>query len=139
MIPFSRWSDPHVNPFMNTTDEKARVNDSAIDWKLVCYTVASCWSIFFLTYLEGKTLTLFLNPLPIVVKGLVGGLIYGYVGATSGWDLETVFFYWTVLGLLLSWFIHKTKSRTLPIMIFAFVHIVLSVLAFFPAMLMGGR
>ena len=66
---------------MNTTDENVRVDDSAIDWKLISYTVGSCWSIFFLTYLGGMTLTLFLNPLPIVVKGLAGGLIYGYVGA----------------------------------------------------------
>jgi hypothetical protein len=124
---------------MNTTDENVRVDDSAIDWKLVSYTVGSCWSIFFLTYLGGMTLTLFLNPLPIVLKGLAGGLIYGYVGATSGWDLETIFFYWTVLGLLLSWCIHKTKRKTLPIMIFTFVHIGLSVLALFPAMLMNGR
>ena len=124
---------------MNPTDENVRVDYSAIDWKLVSCTVGSCWSIFFLTYLGGMTLTLFLNPLPIVLKGLAGGLIYGYVGATSGWDLETIFFYWTVLGLLLSWSIHKTKRKTLPIMIFTFVHIGLSVLALFPAMLMNGR
>lgn len=124
---------------MSATDEKVRVNDSSINWKLVSYSVGGCWLIFACTYLQGKTLTMFLNPLPILLKGMVGGIIYGYVGATGGWDVETVFIYWTVIGLLLCWCLHKYESRTAPIVIIGGIHVVLSVLAWFPAMLLAGR
>ena len=95
--------------------------------------------VFALMCLGGKTLCLFLNPLPLLLKGIAGIVVYGYVGGTRGWNLETIFLYWTVLGLTLSWCFHKSERSSLIIAIAAGVHLVLSVLAFIPAMLLAGR
>ena len=123
--------------------EKAGAHDSAINWKLVGYTVSGCWIIFALMFLEGKTLGVFLNPLPILLKGLVGIIVFGYVGGIGGGDVETIFVYWNVIGLLLAWCFHKTKrnAETVSAIITTavLVHVVLSALAFFPAMLLAGR
>jgi len=90
--------------------------------------------------LMGGTFAVFFNPIPIVVKGMVGGAIYGYVGSTSGHNPEAIFVYWTVFGLLLSWCLRKTTSkRVLIIIVAAVLHFVASAIALFPAMLMGGR
>lgn len=124
--------------------QKVHVNDSAINWKLVGYTVAGCWIMFALTFLPGKQLGLFLNPLPILLKGLAGIVVYGYVGGFRFFgDVETIFVYWNVVGLLLAWCLHKTKSK--PGVLIAIIttaavlHVVLSALALFPTMLLAGR
>lgn len=119
--------------------QKADLNESAIDGKLVSYTVGGCWMIFALMYLPGKNICLFLNPLPLLLKAVVGILVYGYVGGTGGWELETVFVYWTLVGLFLSWCFHKTDRWGTIITIAAMAQLVLSALAFFPAMLLAGR
>ena len=88
----------------------------------------------------GNTFAVFLNPIPIVVKGMAGGAIYGYVGSTSGHNVEAIFAYWTVFGLLLSWCLHKTERKHILIIVLAgVVHFVASALALFPAMILGGR
>lgn len=117
------------------------MNDSAINWKVVAYTVGGCWLIFaFMFLLLGKDLAVFLNPFPIVVKGVVGIVIYGYVGSTSGRDVETIFVYWTLVGLALSWLLHKIKRyRPVIFVLAAFLHLVLSALTLFPMMLFNGR
>jgi ABC-type anion transport system duplicated permease subunit len=80
------------------------------------------------------------TPFPIVVKAIFGGLVYGYVGSTRKHDLEAVFVYSTLLGLVLSWLLHKSKRKpTFIIGLIAVLHIVLSVLTFFPMVLLGGR
>ena len=90
--------------------------------------------------LMGETFAAFLNPIPILVKGLVGGAVYGYVGSTGGHNLEAIFVYWTVLGSLLSWCLHKTeRKRILIIVVAGVLHFVASALALFPAMILGGR
>lgn len=122
--------------------QKERVNDSAINWKLVGYTVGGCWIIFALMFLQGRQLGIFLNPLPILLKALVGILVYGYVGGTGGWEVETIFVYWTMLGLSLAWCLHWSKRNSMTgaiILIGVGLHVVLSVLALFPAMLLAGR
>ena len=119
--------------------------DSRINWKQVAYAVGSCWLIFALLYLLGVALRLpfillLLSPFPIVVKAIYGGLVYGYVGSTRGRDVEAVFVYWTLVGLWLSWWLHKSKSKPAVVIgLTALLHIVLSALAFFPMMLLGGR
>lgn len=119
--------------------------DSRINWKLVAYAVGGCWLIFAVLYLLGLALrvpflALIASPFPIVAKAIFGGLVYGYVGSTRKHDLEAVFVYWTLLGLVLSWLLHKSKRKpTFIIGMIAVVHIVLSVLTFFPMVLLGGR
>jgi hypothetical protein len=114
-----------------------------VNWKLVAYTVGGCWVIFAFLFLPGKQFGLFLNPFPIVLKALVGGLIFGYVGAAGGRDIETIFLYWTLMGLMLAWCLHKFKRNpvnvTAIIGVAGVVHVVVSVLALFPAMLIAGR
>lgn len=122
---------------------KVQVNDSAVNWKLVAYTVGGCWIIFAFMFVQGKTLGVFLNPLPILLKGLAGIIVYGYVGGIRVGDVETIFVYWNVIGLLLAWCLHRSKRNpTIVITIITIagvVHIVLSALALFPAMLFAGR
>jgi hypothetical protein len=120
------------------------VKGSSINWKLVGYTVGGCWLLFASMFvLLGKQIAMFLNPLPILVKGLAGGLIYGYVGATSGWDVETIFIYWSVIGLVLAWCLHRFERNTMTVItiiaITCVVHVGISALALFPAMLLAGR
>ena len=112
-----------------------------VNWKLVGYTVGGCWIVFALTFVQGKKIGMFLNPLPILLKSLVGIIVYGYVGGTR-WAVETIFVYWTVIGLLLAWFLHLSKHKPATITIITvagMLHVVLSVLALFPAMLLAGR
>jgi hypothetical protein len=94
-------------------------------------------------FLTGKQIGLFLNPFPIVLKAVVAGLIYGYVGAAGDRDVETIFVYWTVMGLVLAWCLHKFERNpvnvTAIIGVAGVVHVVVSVLALFPAMLIAGR
>ena len=120
------------------------VNDSAIDGKLIAYPVIGCWMIFASTFLLlGKQIGLFLNPLPILLKGLAAIIVYGYVGGIRVGDVETIFVYWSVIGLLLAWCLHKTKRNPSTVITIIAVagglHVILSVLALFPAMLLGGR
>ena len=89
--------------------------------------------------LLGKELALFLNPFPIVVKGIFGILVYGYVGSTSGRNVEAVFVYWTLVGLGLSWLLHKKLNLTAIITLTAVLHLVLSALTLFPMMIINGR
>ena len=101
--------------------------------------------IFAVLYLLGLALrvpflALIASPFPIVAKAIFGGLVYGYVGSTRKHDLEAVFVYWTLLGLVLAWLLHKSRRKpTFIIGMIAVVHIVLSVLTFFPMVLLGGR
>jgi hypothetical protein len=120
------------------------VKGSSINWKLVGYTVGGCWLLFASMFvLLGKQTAMFLNPLPILVKGLAGGLIYGYVGATSGWDVETIFIYWSVIGLVLAWCLHRFERNAMTVItiiaITCVVHVGISALALFPTMLLAGR
>ena len=124
--------------------QEVPVNDSAINWKLVGYTLAGCWVMFALTFLPGKQLGLFLNPLPILLKGLAGIVVFGYVGGFRFFgDVETIFVYWTVIGLLLAWCLHKGQRTpglvVVIITVTAVLHVVLSALALFPTMLLAGR
>ena len=89
--------------------------------------------------LLGKQLAVFLNPLPILVKGIFGILVYGYIGSTSGRNLEAIFVYWTLVGLGLSWLLHNSKSRPAIIAFAAMLHLLMSGLALFPMMILGGR
>ena len=117
-------------------------NDSTINWKLVGYTVGGCWMIFAFMFLPGKKIGLFLNPLPIVLKGLTAIIVYGYVGGIRG-EVEIVFVYWSVMGLLLAWCLHKSKRNPLTVIaiiaIAGGLHVFLSTLALFPAMIIAGR
>jgi hypothetical protein len=98
------------------------VNNSAINWKLVAYTVGGCWLIFAFMLLLGKQLALFLNPLPLLVKGIFGMLVHGYVGSTSGYNLEAIFVYWTLVGTGLSWLIHNSKCKPATVIAFTLIH-----------------
>jgi hypothetical protein len=89
--------------------------------------------------LLGKQLAVFLNPLPIVVKGILGILVYGYVGSTGGQNLEAIFVYWTLVGLGLSWLLHNSKRRPAIIAFAALLHLVLFALTLFPMMILNGR
>ena len=114
-----------------------------INWKLVAFTVGGCWVIFALTFLQGRDIGVFVNPLPILVKGLAGIIIFGYVGGTSGWEVETIFVYWNLLGLLVAWCLHKTNRNPMTVIaiigIAVVVHLGLSALALFPTMIFAGR
>lgn len=115
-----------------------------VNWKLFAYTLGGCWLIFASMFLLlGEQIAMFLNPLPILLKGLAGGLIYGYVGATSGWDVEIIFVYWSVIGLVLACCLHRFERNAVNVMaiiaIAGVVHVGLSALALFPAMLLAGR
>lgn len=120
---------------------KPNLNNSTINWKVLAYTVGVCWLIFALMMLLlGKQLAMFLNPFPIVIKGVFGILVFGYVGSTSGGDIEAIFIYWTLVGLGLSWLFHKIKrQRAVIIACTAMLHLVLAALALFPMMLFNGR
>lgn len=89
--------------------------------------------------LPGEQLTLFLNPLALFVKAILGILIYGYVGGTGGWNVEIIFVYWTLVGLGLSWLFHKLDSKAAVIFVIAILHAVLSALTMFPMMFLNGR
>jgi hypothetical protein len=116
------------------------MNDSQINWRLVAYTVGGCWLIFAFVLLLGEQLALFLNPLPILVKGIFGMLVYGYEGSTSGRNLEAIFVYWTLVGLGLSWLLHNRKRKLASIIaVTALLHLVLFALALFPMMILNGR
>lgn len=86
---------------------------------------------------------MFLNPLPILLKGLAGIIVYGYVGGTSGWDVEIIFVYWSAIGLVLAWCLHRFERNAVTAMaiiaVAGVVHVGLSALALFPAMLLAGR
>jgi len=50
------------------------MKSSSINWRLVGYTVGGCWLLFASMFLLlGKQIAMFLNPLPVLVKGLAGG------------------------------------------------------------------
>ena len=116
------------------------MNDSAINWKPVAYTVGVCWLIFAFMLLLGEQFFVFLNPLPIVVKGIFGMLVFGYEGSTSGRNLEAIFVYWTLVGLGLSLLLHNSKRKPAAIIAFtALLHLVLFALTLFPMMLLFGR
>lgn len=118
----------------------ASVNDSAINWRVVACTVGSCWLIFALMLLLlGEKLATFLNPLPVFLKAIFGILVYGYVGGTGGWTIESIFIYWTLVGLCLSWLFHKLNGKSGVIIVFALLHLVLSALTLIPMMLLNGR
>ena len=108
---------------------------------MVTYTVGGCWLIFgFMLLLLGRDIALFLNPFPILVKGIFGMLVYGYVGSTGGRNIETVFIYWTFVGLVVSWLFHKLPhARAVIIAVVAVLHVVLAALSLFPMMLINGR
>ena len=90
--------------------------------------------------LLGEQFAVFLNPLPLFVKAIFGILVYGYVGGTGGWNIETIFVYWTLVGLGLSWLFHKFEGKSAMIVVVAFfLHLVLSALTLIPTMLLGGR
>ena len=116
------------------------MNHSKINWKVVTYVVGGCWLIFAFMLLLGKQLVLFLNPFPLLVKAIFGILVYGYVGGTSGHDVEAIFVYWTLVAVGLSWLLHKIKHRrVLIIVLTALLHLVLSALTLFPMMIINGR
>jgi hypothetical protein len=89
--------------------------------------------------LLGKQLFLFLNPFPIVLEGIIGIVVYGYVGGTGGRNFEAIFIYWTVVGLGLSWLFHKSHERASIITFTAMLHLILLGLSLFPMMLLNGR
>jgi hypothetical protein len=89
--------------------------------------------------LLGEQLAVFLNPLPLFVKAICGILAYGYVGGIGGGSIETIFVYWTLVGLGLSWLFHKVEGKSVVIIVFAFLHLVLSALTLIPMMLLNGR
>ena len=89
--------------------------------------------------LLGEQLAVFLNPFPLFVKAIFGILVYGYVGGTGGWNIEAIFVYWTLVGLGLSWLIHKMDGKSAVIIVFALIHLVLSALTLIPMMLLNGR
>ena len=117
------------------------MNDSSTNWRMVIYSVGSCWLIFgLMLVLLGRSFTLFLNPLPLLVKAIFGIIVFGYVGGTRGWNIETVFVYWTLLGLSLSWSFHQFKTKRAWIIVgAAMVHLILAALSLFPMMLINGR
>ena len=116
------------------------MNDSAINWRVVAGTVGGCWLVFALMWsLLGEQLAVFLNPLPLFVKAIFGILVYGYVGGVGGRHIETIFVYWTLVGLALSWLFHKIHGKSAVIIVFAFLHLVLSALTLVPMMLLNGR
>ena len=121
------------------------MRDSKINWKLIAYAVGGCWLMFAVLYPLGlalrlKFLVFLATPFPIVAKAIFGGLVYGYAGSTRKHDLAAVFVYWTLLGLVLSWLLHKSKRKpTFIIGLISVIHIVLSLLTFFPMVLLGGR
>ena len=90
-------------------------------------------------WLLGEQLAVFLNPLPLFVKAVFGILVYGYVGGTGGRTIETIFVYWTLIGIGLSWLFHKLESKSTPIIVIFFLHLVLSALTLIPMMLLNGR
>jgi len=114
------------------------MNDSAIDWKVVAYAVGGCWLIFGVTFLLG--VPVWFSPLPILVKAVWGGVVYGYVGSTSGRNLEAVFVYWTLFGVWLSWRLHKSERKWQRVIAEgAVLHLVLWAVTVFPMMIVGGR
>ena len=107
---------------------------------MVTYVVGGCWLLFAFMFLLGKQLFLFLNPFPLVIKAIFGILVYGYVGSTSGHDVEAIFAYWTLVAIGLSWLLHKIKrKRALIIALTALLHLVLFALTLFPMMIINGR
>jgi hypothetical protein len=117
------------------------MNDSAINWRVVACTVGCCWLVFALMWwLLGEQLAVFLNPLPLFVKAIFGIIVYGYVGGAGGGTIETIFVYWTLVGLGLSWLFHKIEGKSAMIIVVAFfLHLVLSALTLIPMMLINGR
>ena len=117
------------------------MNDSSINWRMVIYSVGSCWLIFgLMLVLLGRSFTLFLNPLPLLVKAIFGMIVFGYVGGTGGWEIETVFVYWTLFGLSLAWLFHQFRSNREWIIVgAAMLHVILAALSLVPMMLIGGR
>ena len=89
--------------------------------------------------LLGEKLAVFLNPLPLFIKAVFGILVYGYVGGTGGGNIETIFVYWTLVGLGLSWLFHKREGKSVMIIIVVFLHLVLTALTIIPMMLLNGR
>lgn len=89
--------------------------------------------------LLGEQLAVFLNPLPLFVKAIFGILVYGYVGGAGGGPIATIFVYWTLIGLGLSWLFHKIESKAATITGVAFLHLALSALTLIPMMLLNGR
>ena len=114
------------------------MNDSAIKWKVVAYTVGGCWLIFGVTALLGVA-GLF-SPMPLLVKAVWGIIVYGYVGSTSGHHLEAIFVYWTLFGVWLSWRLHKSARNPKRIIAQgAVLHLVLWAVALPLIMILGGR
>jgi hypothetical protein len=110
------------------------------NWRVIASTVGGCWLIFALMLLLlGENLAVFLNPFPLFVKAIFGIVVYGYVGGTGGWTIETIFVYWTLAGLGLSWLFHKLDDKSAVIIVFGLVHLVLSALTLIPMMLLNGR
>ena len=111
-----------------------------INWRVVACTVAGCWLVFgLMLFLYGEQLAVFLNPFPLFVKAILGIIFYGYVGGIGGGNIATIFIYWTLVGLGLSWLFHKLERKSSVIIVVALVHLVLSALTLVPMMLFNGR
>lgn len=89
-------------------------------------------------WLLGEQLAVFLNPVPLFVKAIFGILVYGYVGGMGVGNIQTIFVYWTLIGLALSWLFHKLEGKSTVIIVVAFLHLVLSALTLIPMMLLNG-
>jgi hypothetical protein len=110
-----------------------------LNWRVVARAVGGCWLVVVLMLLLfGKQLTVFLNPLPLFVKAIFGILIYGYAGGIGGGAIETIFVYWTLAGLALSWLFHKIEGKSTVVTVFVLSHVVLSALTLIPMMLLNG-
>jgi len=114
------------------------MNESAINWKVVAYAIGGCWLIFGVTGLLG--VAGFFSPMPVLVKAVWGIIVYGYVGGTSGRNLEAIFVYWTLFGGWLSRRLHRSGRKPHRIVAQAAVlHLVLWAVALLPTMILGGR
>jgi len=113
-------------------DTTERNGSPSIDVRVTVYTVIACWLIFALTWLLGSAL--YVAPLPVLVKALLGMQEYGYAG-----DLVFIFVYWSLFAVWLPWSMRKGR-RDVDALITrgAVVHVVITVATYIPTILVAG-
>src|SRR5262245_35386212 len=87
------------------------IDSVPIDWKTVACTVGGCWMIFGLTGFLGSAVHV--APVALLIATVLCMVLDVNLG--PGHELEIIFVYWTLVGVWLSWRMHKTHRPAIDV------------------------
>ena len=113
------------------------IDSAPIDWNTVAWTVGGCWMIFGLTGFLGSAVHV--APVALLIATVLCMVLD--VNPGPGHELEIIFVYWTLVGVWLSWRMHKTDRPAIDVISRGLIlHLVVNIVAWFPtAIIFFGR